>query len=64
MIDQFTDNQVVRDEPTVNDPNTSVLTSGTFLGTSRTITANRAGPDGATSAASNAVNPSILHSVR
>lgn len=59
IVDHFTDDQVVRDEPTT-DPNTSVRTGGAFLGTTRTITANRNGVQGATSASSNSVNPSTL----
>lgn len=59
IVDHFTDNQVVRDEPTT-DPSTNVLTGGAFLATTRTITANRGGALGATSASSNSVNPSTL----
>lgn len=60
MVDDFTDDQLVRDPVDIGDVSTSNLPAGAFIGTSRDLTVTRNGPNGSSYAASNSVNPSIL----
>jgi hypothetical protein len=58
VIDDFTNNQLVRD-PATADPS-STVTGGAIVGSSRDMTVDCNGGQGSLYAASNSVNPSIL----
>lgn len=60
MIDNFTNDQLVRDPPGADDVTSSNLTGGAFIGSSRDLTIARNGTLGSAYAASNSVNPEML----